>query len=95
MTPQPALVKTRGRRLRRKARRFRLHLPAMVVVALLVCVVGLVVSNSGRVPGRTGSLGSGSVPPVLVVVLAALLGSPPARRSEGAPGRRAPREAPR
>lgn len=73
-TPEArAPVETRGGRLRRKARRGRLHLSAMIAVGLLVCVVALAVSNTSRVPVHW-VLGSGSASLVWVVVLAALLG---------------------
>jgi uncharacterized integral membrane protein len=66
-------VETRGRRLRRKARRGRLHLSAIIAVALLLCVVALAVSNTSRVRVHW-VLGSGSASLVWIVVLAALLG---------------------
>ena len=73
-TPEAgAPVETRGGRLRRKARRGRLHLSAMIAVGLLVCVVALAVSNTGRVRLHW-VLGSGTASLVWVVVLAALLG---------------------
>jgi len=72
--PEPrAPVETRGGRLRRKARRGRLHLSAMIAVGLLVCVVALAVSNTSRVPIHW-VLGSGTASLVWVVVFAALLG---------------------
>jgi uncharacterized integral membrane protein len=72
-TEAGAPVETRGGRLRRKARRGRLHLSAMIAVGLLVCVVALAVSNTGRVRLHW-VLGSGTASLVWVVVLAALLG---------------------
>jgi uncharacterized integral membrane protein len=73
-TPEAgAPVETRGGRLRRKARRGRLHLSAIIAVGLLVCVVALAVSNTGRVRLHW-VLGSGTASLVWVVVLAALLG---------------------
>jgi len=66
-------VETRGGRLRRKARRGRMHLSAVIAVGLLVCVVALAVSNTGRVQLHW-ILGSGTASLVWVVVLAALLG---------------------
>jgi uncharacterized integral membrane protein len=68
-----APVETAGGRVRRKARRGRLHLSAMIAVALLVCVVALAVSNTSRV--RVHSvLGSGSASLAWIGMLAALLG---------------------
>jgi uncharacterized integral membrane protein len=73
-TPEaPAPVETRRSRVRRNARRGRLYLSAMIAVALLVCVVALAVSNTGRVRLHW-ILGSGSASLVWIVVLAALLG---------------------
>jgi uncharacterized integral membrane protein len=73
-TPEArAPVESRGGRLRRKARRGRLHLSAMIAAALLVCVVALAVSNTSRVRVHW-VLGSGSASLVWIVVLAALLG---------------------
>jgi uncharacterized integral membrane protein len=72
-TLEAAPVGTRGARLRRKGRRFRMHLSAFVAVALLLCVVALALSNTAQV--RLGwLLGSGSAPLVWIVILAALLG---------------------
>src|SRR6188472_4522685 len=68
-----APVVTRGGRLRRKARRGRLHLSAIIAVALLVCVVAPAVSNTSRVRVHW-VLGSGSASLVWIVMLAALLG---------------------
>jgi uncharacterized integral membrane protein len=72
-TSEAAPMETRGARLRRKGRRFRMHLAAIVAVALLVCVVALALSNTGRVR-LDWLLGSGSAPLVWIVILAALLG---------------------
>jgi uncharacterized integral membrane protein len=73
-TPEArAPVETRGGRVRRKVRRGRLHLSAMIAVALLVCVVALAVSNTSQVRLHW-VLGSGSASLVWIVMFAALLG---------------------
>ena len=66
-------VETRGERWRRKARRGRLHLSAIVSVALLLCVVALALANTGQVRLHW-LLGSGSASLVWIVLLAAVLG---------------------
>lgn len=62
-----------GARLRRKGRRGRLYLNAFGAAALLVYVVGLAVSNTGRVRVHW-VFGTSSPPLVWLVLLAALLG---------------------
>lgn len=66
-------TETRGERWRRKARRGRLHLSAIVSVALLICVVALALANTGQVQLHW-LLGSGSASLVWIVLLAAVLG---------------------
>lgn len=66
-------VETRGGRWRRKARRGRLHLSAILGVALLICVVALALANTGQVRLHW-LLGSGSASLVWIVLLAAVLG---------------------
>lgn len=73
-TPEaPAPLETRRGRVGRSARRGRLYLSAMIAAALLVCVVALAASNTGRVRIHW-VLGSGSASLVWIVVVAALLG---------------------
>ena len=66
-------LETRSERWRRKARRGRLHLSALVSVALLVCVVALALANTGSVRLHW-LVGSGSASLVWIVLLAAVLG---------------------
>ena len=70
-TPAPA--ETRGHRVRRKARRGRLHVTAIVAVGLLVLIVALAVTNTGRVRLHW-IIGSGSASLAWIVLLAVVLG---------------------
>lgn len=78
--PAPAIapererpVETRGARWQRKARRGRLRLAGLLMVGLLVCVVALVLANTGRVRLHW-LLGSGSASLAWIVLLAVVLG---------------------
>jgi uncharacterized integral membrane protein len=66
-------IEARGARWQRKARRGRLQLSGLVAVALLVCVVALVLANTGRVQLHW-LLGSGSASLAWIVLLSVVLG---------------------
>lgn len=76
-TPEPQItpppVETRGARWQRKARRGRLRLTGLLGVALLICVVALVLANTGRVRLHW-LLGSGTASLAWIVLLSAVLG---------------------
>jgi uncharacterized integral membrane protein len=64
---------TRGARFARKARRTRLYVYAGAAVALLVFIIALVTTNTGRVK-VSWVFGSSSVSLVWLVLIAAVLG---------------------
>ena len=66
-------VETRGARWQRTARRGRLRLTGLLGVALLICVVALVLANTGHVRLHW-LLGSGSASLAWIVLLSAVLG---------------------
>jgi uncharacterized integral membrane protein len=66
-------VETRGARWQRTARRGRLRLSGLLGVALLICVVALVLANTGQVRLHW-LLGSGTASLAWIVLLAAVLG---------------------
>jgi uncharacterized integral membrane protein len=66
-------VETRGARWQRKARRGRLRLTGLLGVALLICVVALVLANTGHVRLHW-LLGSGTASLAWIVLLSAALG---------------------
>jgi uncharacterized integral membrane protein len=68
-----APVETRGAHWRRKARRGRLRVFGLLGVALLICVVALVLANTGHVRLHW-LLGSGSASLAWIVLLSAVLG---------------------
>jgi uncharacterized integral membrane protein len=68
-----APVETRGARWQRKARRGRLRLSGLLGVALLICVVALVLANTGHVRLHW-LLGSGTASLAWIVLLSAVLG---------------------
>ncbi len=75
ITPSPGdqPVETRGARWQRKARRGRLRLTGLLGVALLICVVALVLANTGHVRLHW-LLGSGTASLAWIVLLSAVLG---------------------
>jgi uncharacterized integral membrane protein len=66
-------VETRAARWQRKARRGRLRLVGLLGVALLICVVALVLANTGHVRLHW-LLGSGTASLAWIVLLSAVLG---------------------
>jgi uncharacterized integral membrane protein len=66
-------VETRRARWQRKARRGRLRLFGLLGVALLICVVALVLANTGQVRLHW-LLGSGTASLAWIVLLSAVLG---------------------
>ena len=66
-------VETRGERWQRKARRGRLRLSGLLGVVLLICVVALVLANTGQVRLHW-LLGSGTASLAWIVLLSAVLG---------------------
>jgi uncharacterized integral membrane protein len=66
-------VETRGARWKRKARRGRLRLSGLLGVALLICVIALVLANTGHVRLHW-LLGSGTASLAWIVLLSAVLG---------------------
>jgi uncharacterized integral membrane protein len=73
-TPQPhPSAETRGARVARKAHRSRLHLYAFLAVVVLVYVVALAASNTGKVTVNW-VFGSSSVALVWLVLFAVILG---------------------
>ncbi len=79
-TPQPLPLpgahpsgETRGARVARKAHRSRLHLYALLAVVVLVYVVALAASNTGKVT-VDWVFGSSSVALIWLVLFAAILG---------------------
>ena len=66
-------VETRGARWQRTARRGRLRLVGLIGVALLICVVALVLANTGHVRLHW-LLGSGTASLAWIVLLSAVLG---------------------
>ncbi len=66
-------VETRGARFSRKARRTRFHLYAFVTVALLVCLVALVATNTRQVK-LSWVFGSSTASLVWIVLFSAILG---------------------
>jgi uncharacterized integral membrane protein len=66
-------VETVGARFSRRARRTRFHLYAFFTVALLVCLVALVATNTRQVE-LSWVLGSSTVSLVWIVLFSAILG---------------------
>jgi uncharacterized integral membrane protein len=66
-------VETRGAHRQRKARRGRLRLSGLLGVALLICVVALVLANTGHVRLHW-LLGSGTASLAWIVLLSVVLG---------------------
>lgn len=74
--PEPAsppAAETRGARFSRKAHRTRLHAYAALAVALLVCLIALVVANTGQVK-LDWVVGSSNASLVWIVLFSAILG---------------------
>jgi uncharacterized integral membrane protein len=69
----PTAVETRGARFSRKARRTRFHLYAFLTVALLVCLIALVVANTGQVK-LSWVVGSSTASLVWIVLASAVIG---------------------
>jgi uncharacterized integral membrane protein len=69
----PSAVETRGARFSRKAHRTRLHAYAVLAVALLVCLIALVVANTGQVK-LDWVVGSSRASLVWIVLFSAVLG---------------------
>jgi len=66
-------AETRGARFARKAHRARLYVYAGAAVALLVCLIALVLANTGRVK-ISWVFGASSVSLVWLVLFSAILG---------------------
>jgi uncharacterized integral membrane protein len=69
----PAAAETRGERFGRKARRTRFQAYAFLTVALLVCLVALVVANTGQVK-LSWVVGSSSASLVWIILFSAVIG---------------------
>ncbi len=68
-----SVAETRGERFARKAHRVRLYFYAGSAVVLLVCLIALVLANTGRVK-ISWLFGTSSVSLVWLVLFAAILG---------------------